>query len=346
VEVEIVATATGGSKPKASAPFPGSLKFSSITHSHAVIPPYPALDLDNDFTIELWLRLAPGTARNGRAKCAWSLVLTDEEVEERQRQRGVRQAQEEAGAASASGAESDSLSASLSQFGQQQQQQQQQQQLGASDAVERELLRHDRPPRLGAQDGGEPEEGGDGYGDGGGANMEGGWSAWSPRTTGNVPAREEAEAGATSITTSLLSRAVAARRAALSSLETPITVPVDEAALAHLQQMGFSATTARRSLAVARNDMRQAVEFCVHGIPNERLFIARGAEALRLAARRAAAAESMMGAAAVASPSSPSSSTVTSLSASSSTTSSPSRTGGNRLSQLHAYLALLSGARG
>ena len=69
-----VANTTDQSKPSTKAKFPGSLKFSSAVGSHAVIPAYSDLDLDNDFTIELWFRLAPEAAKDGRNKCALSIV--------------------------------------------------------------------------------------------------------------------------------------------------------------------------------------------------------------------------------------------------------------------------------
>jgi len=44
-----------------------------------VIPAYAELDLDNDFTVELWLRLSPDVAENGEVKCVFSVVRTEGE---------------------------------------------------------------------------------------------------------------------------------------------------------------------------------------------------------------------------------------------------------------------------
>lgn len=323
VELEVAAFASNDGKPKAPSSFEGSLKFSSITHSHAVVPPYPALDLDNDFTVELWLRLAPGAARNSRAKCAWSVIFTDGELEvQQQQQRG------ELDVSSSSSSASSSSSTPLSQRRRRQRQRHREQQ-DVPRTVRRAISFSDAARAL--VDGVAAEDDG--------ANTEGDWSAEGPVTTGDALAREDA----------IVSRAAAARRVALLALAPSATSTrraVDEAALAELQAMGFPLETARRSLEVARNDVGQAVEFCTNGIPNERMFISRGAEALRLMARRAALAEGLAeaGATPPSALSSPSSSSTMPPSA---TASSPARrSGGNRLSHVHAYVARLNNTQG
>lgn len=321
VEVEITARANSDGKPKASASFEGSLKFSSITHSHAVVPPHPALDLDNDFTVELWLRLAPGAARDGRAKCAWSVVFAQGELEAQQQQ------QQQRGELNASSSSSISSSSSvpLSQRRRQRQRQRRGEQQGVPRAVSRAINFSDAAGSQHGDDDDATAAGDDG------PNTEGAWSTEGPITTGDALAWEGA----------IISRAAAARRVTLLSLEPSVTRrAVDEAALAQLQSMGFPRDTARRSLEVARNDVRQAVEFCTNGIPNERLFISRGADALRLMARRAALPEGLAeaGSTTPSALSSPSSSTMSPAAPSSS----PAQRPGNRLTQLHTYIARLN----
>lgn len=318
VEVQVTARTSSNGKPKASACFEGSLKFSCITHSHAVIPPHPALDLDNDFTIELWLRLAAGAARDGRAKCAWSVVFADGELATHQQR--LRSELDVSSSSSIS-----SSSAPLSQRRRQRQRERHREQQDVPRTVRRAISFSDA---AGSQHG----DNDDATSGDDGPNTEGGWSTEGPITTGDALAREG----------SIMSRAAAARRATLPSLSLEPSVTrraVDEAAFAQLQSMGFPRDTALRSLEVARNDVRQAVEFCTNGIPNERLFISRGADALRLMARRAALAEGLAetGFTTPSALSSPSSSTTSPASSSF-----PTQRPGNRLTQLHTYIARLN----
>lgn len=66
-----------GQPPREAPPsFQGSLCFTPpsppTAGAYVAVPAYSALDLDGDFTIELWLRLSAGSAKNGKDKCALS----------------------------------------------------------------------------------------------------------------------------------------------------------------------------------------------------------------------------------------------------------------------------------
>jgi len=58
--------------------FKGSLSFSEAARSSVTIEPQAELDLDYDFTIEMWLRLNAAAAKNGKTKVAISQVFSSE----------------------------------------------------------------------------------------------------------------------------------------------------------------------------------------------------------------------------------------------------------------------------
>jgi hypothetical protein len=268
--------------------FTGSLGFSPASSSHVEIPAYSDLDLDSDFTIEVWARLNTGASRNGRLKCIASKVMGD---------LSALSALSEIAMTfllSPLGAPTMDLPSGLPV-----------EEVKGGEWVDDDGAEENKGEASAGDDAGRDEPGAASGGDGRDV-FPGSASSASFLRDGRPSSRretrpllwghrggdgheedieddqsEEDEEEGTAGRTGGVTRRIAGlwRMQQQQSLVTEQTV--DSESMQQLLLMGFEESVVRNSLIAARNDLMQAIEYCMSGVPNERLLNGRVADLVR-----------------------------------------------------------------